>query len=36
LNGLSLAEIRRLLTRIGTRAEHVLFIVGWSIWRRRH
>jgi hypothetical protein len=33
---LSLAEIRRLFTRIGTRIEHVLYIIGWSIWRRRH
>ena len=36
LIGLSLAEIRHLFTRIETRAEHVLFVIGWSISRRRH
>jgi len=33
---LSLAEIRRLFTRIGTHAQQLLFTIGWSIWRRRH
>ncbi|MEY9935484.1 hypothetical protein ABH926_010166, partial [Catenulispora sp. GP43] len=30
------AEIRRLFTRIGTQAQHLLFTIGWSIWRRHH
>jgi hypothetical protein len=33
---LSLAEIRRLFTRIGTQAQQALFTIGWSVWRRQH